>query len=175
MAKSIPEQLADQIFALLPVGTVTGFGRRKVNEHSKANRVIAVPLGAPAIDQPDIHGDARYTDAGRPLLLRRFDVEWWTHSVRAGADTQDFGATEALYLNLLRAIRQICHHSVVFTNERWIDQEDGADGLERYGSVIVVTSTIDLPVRELRGTIVQLTATPKIDTTFTLNDHEEGA
>lgn len=158
---------------MLPVGTVTGTGRRRLAEHAKANRVIAVMLGAPTIEQPGRIGDAKYTDKGRQVLQRQFDIEWYIHGVRSVDDT-DAKVAEDLYLAVLYAVRQEAHHGVAFSGERWLDQEDGADGLERYGSVIMFTSAICLPVYEPRGGLKQLTANPKIDTTFTLNGQQEG-
>ncbi len=172
MASSIVEQIIATAFAGL-TGVETAVGRRELNRHAKAKRVVAVPMGAPEISLPDRHGDARYSDKGRILLVRHFQVDWFCHGARISGDTTDFSQAELLYLAMIVAVRQATHHSVVFSDERWIDQEENGDGLERYGSVIAFTSTIAIPIYEARGVVVTLTATPKIDTTFTLNGHEE--
>lgn len=174
MASSIPEQIIATVFASpLLAGVTTAVGRRALEANTKSNRVVAVPLGAPEIALPDRHGDARYSDKGRILLVRKFDVEWHCHAARSSSDTADFAAAEALYLKAIVAVRQATHHSVVFSDERWIDQEENADSFERFGSAISFKSTIAIPIYEDRGVVVTLTATPKIDTTFTLNGHEE--
>jgi hypothetical protein len=169
VARSVAEQIIAGVFARLPVGTLTAVGRRETAAHAAPPRVVAIPLGAPTIDLPNMPGDQRFTNVGRPLLLRRFDIEWHCHGAPDNGQ-DDFGPAERLYLATLVAIRTECHHSVVFSNEQWIDQQVNADGFLRHGNVITFTSTIDLPVYADRGVTVELTADPPIDTTKKLND-----
>lgn len=174
MASSIPEQIIAQVFAHpLLTGVITAVGRNAKEAHAKANRVVAVPLGSPSIDLPDRHGDAMYSDKGRILLVRKFEIEWTCHGVRAVADTADFAQAELLFLNTIIAVRSVTHHSVVFSGEEWEDQKEGAEGFDKFGSVITFTSTIAIPIHEERGVVVTLTATPKIDTTVLLNGNQE--
>lgn len=174
MASSIPEQLISQVFSLLGDDVTTAIGRRETAVHAGPNRVVAVPLGAPSIVMASRPGDLLYVDQGRMLLERHFNIEWYCHGYRdENADTQDFARAEALYLATLLACRQSFHHSVEFSDETWEDQQEGADGFERFGSLIRFMSTIKIPFYEPRGGIVTLTATPPIVTTFTLNETQE--
>jgi hypothetical protein len=129
-------------------------------------------LGAPQITLPQRPGDQRFTDAGRSLLERRFVIEWHCHAASPDPRVSDFGAAETLYLKTLKAVRKISHNDVEFDDERWIDQEEGADGFVQHGHVISFRSTIVLPVRADRSVITTLTATPPIDTTFSLEETE---
>jgi hypothetical protein len=172
VAKSVAEQLIDQVFAALPVGTKTATGRVETAGHHEPPSVIAVPLGAPEIRQPDRPGDARYTDVGRQLWVRMFRIEWWCHNAPVEGSPGKFGEAEELYLDLLRAIRNVAHHSLEISDERCISQEEGGDGYENHGTTIVVTSTIGIAVYASRPAFVTLQATPKAVTTFTLNEEE---
>lgn len=170
MAKSIVEQVIDTVFAKLPAQVVKVVGRRELEAHAKSYRVVAIPLGAPEVSQPNMRaGDPRAPNYGRALLMRWFNIEWVCHGARGVGDTNDFAAAEALYLDTIQAVRFACHNAVTFANERWIDQEPEADGYERFGSVISFISTIQIPIYEERSRIVSLTADPKIVTTATLN------
>ncbi len=171
MAKSVPEQIADLVFAKL-TGIQTAFGRRETEAHAKPPRVVAVPLGAPVIREANRPGDAGYSNQGRILYVREFDIEWYCHARRSGSDTLDFAQAEDLLSRTVKAIRNVCHNSVRFADEDWRDQREGEDGYERDGSLIVVRSTIDLPLYEAVLERVTLTADPPIDTTVTLNGQE---
>lgn len=173
--ESRPRQLVKQIFALLPLGVSTRIGERERAANTDAPpAILAILRGAPTIGQPNKAGDQMYPKEGRALLNRYFEIRWECHAVGNDGVTDD-AAAEDLYTDLLVAIRNLCHHSVEFSDEEWIDQQDGQDGYERFGSVIAITSTIAMPVYEPRGAggIRTLTATPPIVTTATLNDHEE--
>ncbi len=172
MAKSDIEQVIDMVFALLPNGVATATGERETQVYAKPPRVVAVPRGAPEIVEPDRHGDARYSDKGRILYRRWFNIEWFCHGADAEGITA-FGAAEALFKTTLKAIREIAHNSVRFSDELWEDQQTNSDGYERFGTVIRFTSALDIPIYEDRSLIVTLTATPPIVTTATLNDQEE--
>lgn len=171
--KSVPGQIAAAIFAKLPAGTRAGFGERARYFNEPAPRVVAVPRGATVIDQPDRHGDQGFATAGRILLLRRFVIDFFCHGETTTENGEvDFGPAEDLYIATLKAARNYGHNAVRFADERWLDQEEGADGLIRYGAMIVFTSTWHLPVYAARGRRVTLQATPPIDTTELLNDEE---
>lgn len=171
MAKSVPERFIESVFAEL-CDTETAIGRRALAENNSNRRVVAIPLGAPTIALPDIHGDARYKNAGRQLLVRHFNIEWHCFDAPAGDVDPHFGASEDLYLKTIDAIRKMAHHSVEFSGETWTDQQDGGDGFSRFGSEIYFTSTILFPIYEERGVIVRLTANPPIVTTPTLNEEQ---
>lgn len=171
MAKSVPEQIIDQIFALLPAEITKAVGRRETETNAKPHRVVAVPLGGP-IEEPDRPGDKKYTDAGRILFVRYFQIDWYCHGVRDGSDALDFARAEDVYLTVIEAVRQVCHHAVRFSDERWEEQEEGRDSFMRFGSVIRFTSTIQIPIYERRGGLRLLTADPPIVTTATLNGEE---
>lgn len=179
---SIPEQLIAQVYAdpdLLALATGgLAVGRRETSVHAAPMRVVAIPLGAPVIDPPDRHGDGasrpydpagpRYTDQGRILLLRRFRIDWECHGApMVQGNDPDFGPAEELYIFTIRAARDAFHNSVRFENEEWIDQQEDADGFERFGTVIKFTSTIDIPVYELRSKSV-LAQVTSIQTTLKL-------
>lgn len=170
MAKCVAEQIADQVFTQLAlVRTVaSAFGRRELEKNAAANRVVAVPLGASVIREPDQPGDKGFTDAGRQLYVREFSVEWHCHGVRNGGDSADFAVAEGIYLDTLRAIRYVAHAAVQFSDEKWQDQQEGADSFERLGSVVSFVSTFGLPIYEAAPTRVTLTADPKIETTVKL-------
>lgn len=173
MASSVVEQIIAMVFARAEMDGVTKMVGRRCNDHNAGpNTVVAIPVGAPELSLPNQPGDKKYSDKGRQLLLRWFNVEWWCHGYRGDSDALDFARAEELYIATITAIRQTLHHSVSFANERWFDQEDGNDSYERFGSVIVFTSTIQIPIYEARSPIVSLTATPKIATTVTLNDND---
>ncbi len=171
---SIPEKLINQVFTVLTAADaaiVTAIGRRATETYDGAHRVVAIPTGAPEITEPDRPGDGLYTDAGRILLLRRFAVEWQCHdipSVATTIDAPDFTNSEALYLLTVAAIRGLFHHSVHFSNERWIDQEENQDGVDRSGTVIAFTTIFDIPVYDVRLHLGPLTGTPQITTTVEL-------
>ncbi len=172
---SIPEQLIATVFAQLPGGTITAVGRREIYRHANKNRVVAIPLGSSVIDMADQPGDALYSDQGRCILLRRFEIEWQCHGAAADESQTDFTDAEVLYLQTLLAVRETMHNAVLFSGEQWIDQQENNDGYDKWGTVIKFTSTIDIRVYEPRGTIVTLTATPQIVTTVVLNEDTDDA
>lgn len=181
MGTSYPERIVAEVFAGLPAGTATAVGRRETGVHAAPPRVVAIPLGASSIDMTDKPGAQKFVDPdtglqveSRFLLIRRFRVQWEVHAT-APSGEEDFGYTERLFVATLQAIRKACHHSVVFSDEEWIDQLEGRDAWIKDGNVIRFVSTIDIPVWEKPGyTRVYLTATPPIETTATLNDEQEG-
>ena len=147
--KSIAEQLIDMVFAKLSPNIHMEIGERNKTRFVQAPAVVAVPLGAPSIPMTTRPGAEKVIDPQtnkpvmiRRLLLRQFNIEWHCHGA------PDFVDAEDLYLDVLRVVRSCFHDSVQFSNEIWIDQQDLADGFERYGSVIAFTSTIDSPVWE---------------------------
>ncbi len=174
MGNSTVEKLIQQVFDRLPGSVDKAIGRRETSAWATAYRVVAIPLGAPEITGADRIGDAKYVDAGRILLRRWFDIRWECHAAPTdGVDDQrapDFGPSEALYIDVLKACRFCFHNSVRFSAELWEDQQEDRDGLTRYGSVISFTSTIDIPVYEKRGGLTTLTADPPIVTTAKLNE-----
>jgi len=174
VGNSVAEQLIALVFAKLPEGTATGVGRRALDEHGSPPRVVAIPLGAPVIRQPDRIGEIPDAGYGRILLVREFAIEWHCHGAPFDEITTpvDFVQAEDLYLDTMRAVRNITHHNTVFSDERWHDQEEGNDSHERQGTKISFMSTINLPVYAELGRRVRLTATPPIDTTVKLNDEE---
>jgi hypothetical protein len=176
MAKSVPEQLADLVFADLATthpGLTTAFGRRALEENLADNVVIAVSPGAPQIFETTQPGDTMDPTRGRRLYHRRLTIEWHCHGVRNATDT-DFAVAEMIYLDTLRAVRRVTHASINFSGERWESQQEGQDSYERRGEVISFISEIDSPIYEIRsGGIITLTATPPIATTVTLNGQEE--
>lgn len=163
MAKSIPEQIIAEVFGGLDARVQTAVGDRERYANLPAPRVVAIPRGAPVIDLPDMPGFDRSVGARR-LLLRRFQIDWQCHG------EPDFSDAEQLYLAVLCLVRRACHHSVVFSNESWVDQQAGDDGFDRYGSVITFTSVIDIPVFDDPSVLAYLTATPKVVTTATLTN-----
>lgn len=164
MAKAVVEQIADQIFTQLRTvqpDVVTAFGRRALEENARHNRVVCVPLGAPIVSEEFLRpGDRMYTNVGRPLYVRQFQHEWHCHGLRADGDENDFGATELLYLDTLRAVRFVTHASCQFSEETWTDQQDQADSYERFGSVIVFKSQINVPIWDARSAQKALTGDP---------------
>ena len=173
MAKSVAEQLIAAIFAELPAGTATAIGRTATAAHHAPPSVIAIPLGASEISQPNRPGDARYTDVGRQLYVRHFRIEWWCHGAPDDESSNGlFGDAESIYLALIHAARKHAHYSLEIGDERWIDQEEGGDGLTRHGTTIVVTTTIAIPIYEARSKTVTLQSPTQIVTTAVLNDEE---
>lgn len=174
--RSIPEQIIDEVFASLHPPIEKAIGRRETYANAGAPRVVAIPLGAPVIEQPDRHGAQHFTEHGkkiakRILLLRRFVIDWECHATSRDELTPSFGASERLYLAVLISLRRACHHSVSFSGERWVSQEDNADGFVMYGSTILFTSTIDIPVWDAPQPLV----TPaEVITTYKLNNEIVG-
>jgi len=176
VAKAIVEQIADQVFTQLATvrsDFTSAFGRRELEKNAGAMRVVCVPIGAPTIMDANRPGDGMFTDVGRILYVRQFEYEWHCHGVRADGDVNDFGSTELLYLDTLRAVRFVGHAPLMFSGERWIDQELGADSLERFGSVIAFNSVIGVPIYEARGGTKALTGVPPFVTTGELNGEQE--
>lgn len=168
---SIVEQIINAVFAdPLLAGVVTATGRRETETNAAANRIVAVPLGAPEIVQPDRPGDAKDPDRGRILLVRRFQIDWYCHGAPDVEGAADFTNAENLFLKTIVAARNVLHNSVRFSDEKWDDQQEGNDSLERFGTLIIFRSTVQIPIYESRaasGQIVNLTATPQIATTLT--------
>lgn len=177
---SVPEQLIAAIFdALLLIDpTINCFlGRRATEDYSAPHSIVAIPLGAPSIDDHGLKpgGSPWGSNGGRQLMIRHFNIEWRCHDGPAAPDLiPDFTNTEALYVATLVALRTALsptgepfHNGIHFSSEEWIDQQEGEDGYERSGTVIKFISTLDLPVYDLPPTLVSLTATPKILTTVT--------
>lgn len=144
MSESVPEQIIDEVFDSMQEGVRTAIGRRETAAHAGAPRVVAIPLGASVIDPVDMPG-GRLRDGGREraIALRRLVIEWQCHG-------KSFFEAEELYLDVLRSIRSKAHNSVQFSNERWIDQEDGSDGFDKFGTLISFIATFDVPVYEER-------------------------
>lgn len=157
MLKSVPEQLIDQIFAKLPATWEKRTGRRANAEHLAAPSVVAIPTGAALVDMAERPGARPYTDPfsgktvkERPILMRRFAVEWRCHGA------PDFVTAENVYLTTLIAARNVLHHEAQYSNEQWIDQQEGDDSFDKWGTVIAFTSTINLPVWDNPATLVTL-------------------
>lgn len=171
MSKSKPEQFIDLVFARMRT-SIGDFdcatGRRETGVNAGPRRVVAIPLGAPAIEMTDRIGDPKTaTLEGRIILLRRFQIDFECHDVN---EDGGFSAAEELYLETLRAARAEGHQSVEFSNEVWEDQQEGADSHMRFGTVIKFTCVVSFPVYERRGALVSLTADPPIVTTVQLNE-----
>ena len=144
---SIPEQLINQVFAKLPADIFRAIGEREKATNAGATRVIAIPVGAPEIVMTSRPGSEQIVDpltnkrvSVRRLLSRMFDIEFHCHGEPAFVDAEN------LYLKVLVAVRNCFHHSVTFSNEQWLGQQDGEDGFTRWGTVIAFTATIDVPV-----------------------------
>ncbi len=172
MADSVAEQIIAETFATLRAGLypslLAKIGERYLATHEGTTSIVAVPRGAPSeLRQPDRPGDGNFADVGRILLLRDFLIHWQVWDV-------SFGATEALYLEVIRTLRYQNHHSIVFSNEAWDDQQDGQDGWDKLGTVISFDSFIALPVYERAPIRVALTATPQIATTVNLPSDGSG-
>jgi hypothetical protein len=180
---SVSEQLIDTVFASLLALDATincKLGRRASEDYSGPHTVVAIPLGAPTIDNVNMKpgGSPWSTTQGRQLMIRHFRIEWRCHD----GPTQpglipDFTNAEALYLNVLVAIRQAIdpsgtpfHNAVQFEDERWDDQQEGEDSYERNGTLIKFFTVMDLPVYDAAPTMVPLTANPPIVTTVTQQD-----
>lgn len=166
MAKSIAEQIIDATIATLRAGFYPSLsadtGEKFFAVHAGTTRVVAAPRGVPSeLRQPDRPGDGNFADVGRILLLRDFLIHWevWDKS---------FGETEALYLEVLRTLRYQNHHSIVFSNETWDDQQEGNDGWDKHGTVISFDSFIALPVYERAPIRVALTQDPQVTTVVKL-------
>lgn len=171
MAKSVAEQIIDNAIAgltLIYPSLSSDTGEKFTATHARPQRVVGVPRGVPGeLRQPDRHGDGNFATVGRILLLRDFMIHWevWDLS---------FGATEDLYLELLRTLRNQNHNSVTFHNETWPDQEAGQDGWDKLGTVIEFDSIVVMPVYEHAPIRVQLTHTPQITTTVKLPSDGSG-
>lgn len=187
MGNSIAEQLIAEVFtelvSILPTVT-TAVGRLATSANAAPPRVVAIPLGG-SIDPTDQPGRQRFATptagsptppyAARRIAVRKFNIEWQCHAAPADPSVIDFGPSEVLFLLLVRLINKACHNSVIFSNEEWIDQQEGNDGAMRHGTLIKVTSTVAIPLLDEPWTYHTLTGTPPFVTTATLNDEEEGA
>lgn len=141
---SVPEAIIADVFARLPVDVDTAIGRSETETLSRPKRVVAVPLGAQTIDATDSPGFQEFEDdvgkyRARRIAIRRFDISFYCH------DTT-FESCENLYLDVFRAVRLVTHNSVSFSSEVWIDQQEGDDGLDRFGRAIVFTATVSIPI-----------------------------
>lgn len=172
MADSIAETLIKAAYATLRAGLYpslsSDIGEKFFAVHAGTTRIVAAPRGVPSeLRQPDRPGDGNFANAGRILLLRDFLIHWavWDKS---------FGETEELYQELLRTLRKQNHHSIVFSNEAWDDQQEGQDGWDKHGTVISFDSFIALPVYERAPIRVALTQTPQITTTVKLPEDGSG-
>ncbi len=164
MGNSIPEQLAAAWNALLPTGTATAFGRREDAVNAAPPRVVTIPLGASEIAEAKMPGgQTAGTTTGRQLYVRFFNFQFKCHAA-------DFEATENLYSAAVKAIRKIAHAPLQFSDEEWLDQQEGEDGWVKFGTVIAFKATIQIPLYEYAGGRTTLTATPPILTTATIED-----
>lgn len=165
---SLPEQCIADVFKHLAPHVLTAVGERELAANAGTPRVVAVPKGAPTIDMTDRPGGETFIREDgskfkmRRLLLRRFEIDWYCHGA------PDFDSAEKLYLAVLVAARMEFHHSVKFAGETWIDQQPGNDGYEKHGSVIMVSSIIDIPVWDVPQNLVMLTGNPPIVTASSL-------
>lgn len=168
MADSVAEALIRQVFEDDSMAIVSSdIGEKFLHVHAATTRVVAVPRGTPGdFRQPDRPGDF-YQDQGRILLLRDFLIHWRCWDL-------DFGATEQLFLKVVRLLRKQNHHSIVFSGEVWEDQQEDKDGWDKLGTVISFDTFIAIPIYEGVPTRVALTATPKIVTTVQLPDDGSG-
>lgn len=174
--KSLPEHLADLAFAALGYthsNVTTAFGRRELETNAAPTLVVCVPIGSSIIAEADRPGDGGYTNVGRILYVRQLEMEWHCHDIAAGDDT-DFYRTELLYLDTLRAVRNVgrARQPVLFSDETWHEQKEGADSFERFGTKISFKSVIAVPIYEARGGTKTLTGVPPFVTTGQLNDQE---
>jgi hypothetical protein len=149
---SLPEQIIGEVFDGLSSDVATAIGRRETSVHARAPRVVAVPIGAPEIRAPDIHGRQSFIDSDGPyktraLLVREFAIEWHCHGAPLKGEN-DFSVAEALYLDVITLLRNATHNAVRFSGERWIDQEDQRDGFVRWGTLIVFESQIQIPIMD---------------------------
>lgn len=171
---SIPRALVNAVFAQLTTADPTiktAVGRRELFKNEGPHRVVAVLLGAPEWKTPDRIGDSRYNDKGRILMRRQFRILWECYDAQSSETSDDFDAVENLMQSVAVAVRNNFHNSVSFGEETWIDQQENADGYERFGSCITFVSTLDIPVYEPRQTTVTpLTGSPKVVTTVQMNN-----
>lgn len=165
---SLPEQCIADVFKHLAPNVLTAVGERELAANAGTPRVVAVPKGSPTIDMTDRPGGEKFTRPDgssyrmRRLLLRRFEIEFHCHGA------PDFDSAEKLLIAVIIGARMEFHHSVKFASEIWVDQQDGNDGYEKNGSVIVVTCIIDIPVWDEPNNLIMLSANPPIDTASTL-------
>lgn len=169
---SVAETLISACFATMKAGPYpalsSDIGEKFFHVHGDTTRVVAAPLGTPGeFRQPDRHGDGNFADVGRILLLRDFAIKWQCWDLT-------FEATENLFLEVVRTMRGQNHHSIVFSNEVWEDQQTNQDGWIKYGTVISFECAIALPIYEKGPTRVALTATPQISSTVSLPDDGSG-
>ena len=168
---SVPEQLISQVFNALQSldATITCvLGRRAIEDYSGPHRVVAIPLGAPDINNESMKpGGAPWgTNGGRQLAIRHFRIEWRCHDgPTAPGLIPDFTNAEALYLNTLVQIRLAkdpngvpFHNATQFGEEEWLDQREGEDSYERAGTVIRFFTTMQLPVYDQPPTILPITS-----------------
>jgi hypothetical protein len=172
---SAPEQIIAEVFAGLASTVSKAVGERERHTHAAPPRVVAIPIGAPVIDNGrqgmSPPGTAPSKSKQRHILLRRFQIDWECHGAPSGAaDVNDFAIAEALALDVMTLLRSACHPWVRFSGERWIDQQPNADGYERHGSVIAFTSVIDLPVYPAERALSFLVSQPPFDTDFSLGE-----
>lgn len=168
---SVAEQLIGVVFDRLQAidSTISCvLGRRASEDYSGPHRVVAIPLGSPAIDNQTMKpGGAPWgTNGGRQLAIRHFRIEWRCHDgpVAPGL-IPDFTNAEALYINTLVQIRLAIdptgtpfHNATQFSEEEWLDQQEGKDSYQRSGTVIRFFTTMDLPVYDPPPTILPITS-----------------
>lgn len=146
MTKSKPEQIIDEVFATLPVGTGRYTGRRNVDRNEDAPTVCAIPTGSPEITMANMPGEQEFTSGDgtkyrmRRLLIRNFVIMWECHGAPHYVDA------ELLFEHVLRTMRNATHYSSIFSGERWIDQQPDGDSYYRHGSVIEFQSIVQIPL-----------------------------
>jgi hypothetical protein len=167
---SVPEQLIGVVFDRLQSidNTIScAIGRRTQEDYAGPNRVVAIPLGAAQIDNQSMKpGGVWGNNGGRQLMIRHFRIEWRCHGTPPNPQLiPDFTLAEALYVQTMIQIRLATdptgtpfHNATQFSEEEWIDQQEGEDSYERAGTVIRFFTTMQLPVYEPQPTLLPITS-----------------
>lgn len=138
------DQLLDAFWANLQDPDVTRKkGRRALSERSQLPRITFIPLGGPIVP-PDMVGEGKLLGLEGETRSRIIRVRQLGFAmVVQGANEEQ---AEQLYHNAVATLEQTVSGSLDFADEAWPEQEEGQDGVERRGDVVVVNFTIYIPI-----------------------------
>ncbi len=135
-------------------GVLRKKGRRAVAERGPLPRITFIPLGG-SIVPPDLVGEGKLLaldgteSRSRILRVRQLGFAM----VIQGQNEEQ---TEQLFHNAVATLEETVSGSLDFAEEQWPEQEEGQDGVERRGDVVLCNFTIYIPIYAQKKQLIRV-------------------
>jgi hypothetical protein len=131
---------------------------RSIAEGSRPPAIYIHGLGS-SIEPADRVGGGKIgaTDRGRILVVRNFTMRhiFW------GANIEQ---AEQMLHNAIAIWWKVAHASLLFSDEVWIDQQEGEDSWDKLGSMLSLNVQVKVPVYATLQPLTVVTSTDSEDT-----------